>query len=286
LNIITNFFKFHVPDKTFKNFIFWSVIIIIGYTFPVLSKAQENQITNHLGMDFILVKPGSYMMGSPKGEAHRDNNEILHEKKIDKPFYLQTTEVTIKQWKAVIGKKLLGRKKGNDNMPVVRVSFYDCQKFIKKLNRMNIGIYRLPTEAEWEYASRAGTTTAYSWGDSIDCSKAMYGNNTKKQNECVNYLKSKGIRPNQAAPVKSFAPNSWGFYDMHGNVWEWCSDSYVEYNTLKVDGGFDPTRTESRIKRGGSWYKYGWYCRSANRAYAHPGARFKTTGFRLVLEAN
>jgi len=258
----------------------------MGWTFPALSKTQGEKITNDLGMDFILVKPGSFMMGSPENELHRDKNEVLHEMKIVKPFYLQSTEVTVKQWKAVIGKKLFGRKKGKDNMPVIQVSFYDCQDFIKKLNKMNKGFYRLPTEMEWEYASRAGTTTAYSWGDSIDCSKAMYGNNRQKQPECIKYFKSKGFSPNQAAPVKSFAPNPWGFYDMHGNVWEWCSDPYRKYKTHKINKGFDPIKTDSRIKRGGSWYKYGWYLRSANRAYAHPSAKFKTTGFRLVLEAD
>jgi formylglycine-generating enzyme required for sulfatase activity len=258
----------------------------MGCTFPVLSRAKEKKITNDLGMDFILVKPGSFMMGSPENELHRDKNEVLHEMKIVKSFYLQSTEVTVKQWKAVIGKKLFSRKKGKDNMPVVQVSFYDCQDFIKKLNKMNKGIYRLPTEMEWEYASRAGTTTAYSWGDSIDCSKAMYGNNRQKRTECIQHFKSMGFESNQAAPVKSFAPNPWGFYDMHGNVWEWCSDPYYEYTKHKDNTGFDLIKTGPRIKRGGSWYKYGWYCRSANRAYAHPGAKFKTTGFRLVLEAD
>ena len=251
-----------------------------------MSGAQEKQITNHLGMDFILVKPGSFMMGSPEDEQHRDKNEILHEMKIIKPFYLQSTEITVKQWKAVIGKKLFNRIKGSDNMPVVQVSFYDCLEFIKKLNKLNKGVYRLPTEMEWEYACRAGTTTAYSWGDTIDCSKAMFGNNSKKEPQCIKQFKSRGFLPNQAAPVKSFAPNPWGFYDMHGNVWEWCSDSYQDYKSHKADKGYDLIKTDTRIKRGGSWYKYGWYCRSANRAYAHPGAKFQTTGLRLVLEAD
>ena len=170
-------------------------------------------------------------------------------------------------------------------MPVTQVSFYDCQDFINKLNKMGKGVYRLPTEMEWEYACRAGTTTAYSFGDSIDCSKAMYGNNQQKLTECIQHFKSMGLAPNQAAPVKSFAPNPWGFYDMHGNVWEWCSDPYRDYKSHQIDTGYDPIKADTRIKRGGSWYKYGFYCRSANRAYAHPGAKFQTTGFRLVLEA-
>jgi len=259
-------------------------LIIIGS--PSFLNAQDKKITNYLGMNFILVQPGSFMMGSPDKEPHRDNNEVLHRVKILKPFYLQSTEVTVKQWKKVIGRKLFNRKKGTDETPVTRVSFYDALDFIKKINAMNKGFYRLPTEAEWEYACRAGTTTAYSFGDTIDCSKAVYGNNSKKQTECIQHFKSRGFRPNQAVPVKSFTPNPWGFYDMHGNVWEWCSDPYREYKNHTDDTRFDPTQTDTRIRRGGSWYKHGWSCRSANRAYAHPGAKFQTTGFRLVLEAD
>ncbi|WP_457553356.1 formylglycine-generating enzyme family protein [Desulfobacula sp.] len=272
--------------KKFKIFVLFFVLCLMGWIFPALPRAQEKKITNHLGMDFILVNPGSFMMGSPKDEPHRDGNEILHKMKISRPFYLQSTEVTIQQWEAVVGKNIFFNKKGTKNTPVTRVSFYDCQKFIKKLNAMNKGIYRLPTEAEWEYACRAGTATAYSWGDTIDCSKAMYANNSKKESKCINYFKPRGFPQNQAAPVKSFAPNPWGFYDMHGNVWEWCADPYQDYKTKQFDQGYDPIKTGTRVKRGGSWYKYGWYCRSANRAYAHPGAKFQTTGFRLVLEAD
>lgn len=284
--ISINFLKIHALNKGFKIFIFYLAAFIIGWIFPALPAAQEKKITNHLGMEFIRVTPGSFMMGSPESEPNRDKNEILHEMTILKPFYLQSTEVTVKQWKSVMGKKLFNRIKGTDNMPVVLVSFYDCQEFIKKLNNLNKGVYRLPTEMEWEYACRAETTTAYSFGNAIDCSKAMYGNNQQKQTDCIQHFKSMELLPNQAAPVKSFAPNPWGFYDMHGNVWEWCADPYLDYKSHIIDTGYDPIKTDTRIKRGGSWYKYGFYCRSANRAYAHPGAKFQTTGFRLVLEAD
>ena len=273
-------------NKGVKILIFCFAVLSAGWTFPVLSAALEKKITNPLEMEFILVKPGSFIMGSPDNEPHRDRNEKQKEIKILTPFYLQSTEVTIKQWRAVIGKKFFGRKKGMDTMPVTRVSFHDCQNFIKKLNKMDIGVYRLPTELEWEYACRAGTTTAYSWGNSIDCSKAMYGNNKLKQSECIQHFKSRGIKPNQAAPVKSFNPNPWGFFDMHGNVWEWCSDPYEKYNFRPVERGVSFVKTKMRIKRGGSWFKHGWSCRSANRAYAHPGGKFKTVGFRLILEAD
>jgi len=245
--------------------------------------ALEKKFTNHLGMEFIKVEPGSFIMGSPESEPYRDKNENQHKVTISRAFYLQATEVTLKQWEALMGTKLLSRKpKDEKNLPVTKVSFYDTQKFIKKLNSSDMvrnGRYMLPTEAQWEYACRAGTQTAYSWGDEIDCSKAMYQNNSKKASKCISLFKTRGMLPDRPAPVKSFAPNPWGFYDMHGNVWEWCSDPYREYNT---DAS---AKSGTRIKRGGSWFKYGIYLRSANRAYAHPGGKFQTTGFRLVFKA-
>ncbi len=237
-------------------------------------------------MSFILVEPGTFMMGSPKTERFRNSDETLHPAKIKTPYYLQTTEVTLKQWRTLMGRKWIGRRKGSDNMPVTRVSYYDCLKFISKLNKLGIGVYRLPTEAEWEYACRAGTTSAYSWGDAIDCSKAMYGNNKKKDGECLLFLASIKIAASGPAPVKSFAPNPLGFYDMHGNVWEWCSDEYMPHMSGMENMMSRVMDSESRIRRGGSWYNYGRFLRSANRTYAHPGAKFSTTGFRLVRETN
>ncbi len=248
--------------------------------------AAPTKITNTIGMEFILVRPGSFMMGSPETEPHRKTDETLHRVIISKPFYLQTTEVTIRQWRAVMGIRLFGRKKGRPDSPVTKVSFFDCQDFIKKLNSKGQGRYRLPTEAEWEYACRAGTTTAYSWGNDIDCSKAMYSNNTKKDSACTQYYISINLKPDCPAPVKSFKPNPWGFYDMHGNVWEWCADEYRLYTSRASDADYEAIKMETRIRRGGSWYKYGYYLRSANRTWAHPAAKFQTTGFRLVREAD
>jgi formylglycine-generating enzyme len=268
-----NFFYFFL-----SGFFFLSIFADTGFSL-------ENRFINHLGMEFIRVEPGSFIMGSPENEPYRDKNEIQHKVKITKAFYLQATEVTVKQWQAVMRRKMFGRKKSGDSHPVTKISFYDVEKYIKKLNNRNKfekGLYRLPTEVEWEYACRAGTTTAYSWGDKIDCTKAVYQNNTKKAFQCVSFLKSIDIDSDGPGPVKSFEPNSWGFYDMHGNVWEWCSDPYQEYQSTAAD----TMKSGTRIKRGGSWYKYGIYLRSANRAYAHPGGKFQTTGFRLIFEAD
>jgi formylglycine-generating enzyme len=248
--------------------------------------AQEKRITNHLGMTFIRVEPGAFQMGSPETETHRKTNENQHWVEIKTPFYLQETEVTLEQWQAVMGKAWFFRKKGNPETPVTRVSFYDCQKFIRKLNQAGTGRYRLPSEAEWEYACRAGTTTAYSWGDDIECAKAMYANTPKRHGVCSPHYQSLGLPVDGPAPVGSFPPNPWGFYDMHGNVWEWCQDEYLDDIREPGVNTAELMSARPRVRRGGSWYLYGRYLRSANRTYAHPGARYQTTGFRLVLEAD
>jgi len=114
----------------------------------------------------------------------------------------------------------------------------------------------------------------------------MFGNNSLKSPDCIKIFESRGLQIDLPAPVKSYPPNPWGFYDMHGNVWEWVADAYHGY--LAREDGVLPGKErawDTRIKRGGSWFMHGYYCRSANRAWAHPGGKFKTTGFRVVLEA-
>ncbi|MBA3009459.1 MAG: formylglycine-generating enzyme family protein, partial [Proteobacteria bacterium] len=250
------------PSRTARVFLVFLLILIC---IPTSATAQEKIITNNLEMTFILVEPGSFLMGSPKTEPFRDADEIHGTVKIKTAFYLQATEVTLKQWRALMGKEWFKKRKGTDHMPITQVSYYDCIRFIDRLNAQNAGVYRLPTDMEWEYACRAGTKTAYSWGDDIDCSKAMYGNNPKKDKECIPFLTAMKIDINGPAPVKSFPPNPWGFYDMHGNVWEWCSDKYGQYQSGTGGINYNPVDSDSRVRRGGSWYKHGYYLRSANR---------------------
>ncbi len=270
-----------IPVKWWAWFLFFCLILTTQ-----AAAGEENRITNHLGMTFIRVAPGTFLMGSPETEEHRTGNETQHQIHIKKSFYLQQNEVTLEQWRAVMGNSWFIKRDGTARTPVTRVSFYDVQKFIKKLNKKGSAQYRLPSEAEWEYACRAGTTTAYSWGNDIDCSKAMYANNQKKLCDCCDYYRSVGLPVNGPAPVGSFAPNPWGFYDMHGNVWEWCADVYSDDIRTPGVNTYDLFSSRPRVRRGGSWYKYGQFLRSANRTYAHPGARFQTTGFRLVRETD
>ncbi len=262
------------------------MVFFITALLEVRALAFEKSFSNSIGMKFLYVPAGTFIMGSPLQEPHRYKNEIQHQVSITKPFYIQSTEVTLRHWRTLMGKRFFSRRKGKNEMPVVEVSWYDCMKFIKKLNAMNEGAYRLPTEAEWEYACRAGSKSAYSWGDNIDCRKAMYGNNHLDYDECVECMRLKGITTDFPAPVKSFQPNAWGLYDMHGNVWEWCADWYGGYSEKALKDPYGPDSGDNKVRRGGSWFKYGYSCRSANRAHGNPSTRYRTTGFRLVREVN
>jgi formylglycine-generating enzyme required for sulfatase activity len=196
-------------------------------------KAQEVQrpsIQTINGMEFVEIPAGTFIMGSPKDEPGRYDDEEQHEVIIEKEFYLQTTPVTQSQWEAVMGNNPSRFKDNKDapNCPVESVSWYDVQEFVKKLNAapetIEKGIeYSLPTEAEWEYACRAGTTTPFWNGDCLSTDQANYDGNYPMPN-C-----EKGIYRQRTTPVKIFKPNPWGLFDMHGNVWEWCQDEYKPY---------------------------------------------------------
>jgi sulfatase modifying factor 1 len=271
-------------DKSLRLTIVFIVLFTLCTLSPSPSVAFEKLFQNSLGMTFVLIPAGKFRMGSPLNEPHRNRDEVQHLVTINQPFYIQSTEVTLKQWRTLMGAGLFGQHKGPDHIPVTRVSWYDAMEFIKKLNEQKQGFYRLPTEAEWEYACRAGSITAYGWGDNIDCTRAMYGNNTQRDPQCVDYVKSRGLPVDSPGPVKSYQPNAWGLYDMSGNVWEWCGDGYGKYSTQPVVDPVGPQSGSEKVRRGGSWFKYGFYCRSANRNYADPSDRYSTTGFRVVRE--
>lgn len=265
-------------------FLFLAILFASGLGGPSPLHSQERVFTNSIGMEFVLIPAGGFDMGSPPDEPLRDKGEILHRTYLSRPFYMQSSEVTVRQWTSVMGRRLLGRRSGPPDLPITRVSWFDCSEFIEKLNEKGEGIYRLPTEAEWEYTCRAGTGSAYPWGADIDCKRAMFGNSSQKGGECTAASESKGMRLDGPARVKSYPPNNWGLYDMNGNVWEWCHDWYGDYPRTQV---MDPTGADSgslKVRRGGSWRSEGYRLRCANRAYAHPASRFQNTGLRLVRE--
>jgi formylglycine-generating enzyme required for sulfatase activity len=187
-----------------------------------------------------------------------------HEVTLTKPFYMGKYEVTQEQWEAVMGNNP-SKEKGK-KLPVTNVSWEDCQEFIKKLNKKTDGGYRLPTEAEWEYACRAGTTTAYSFGDEM----------TPKE---ANYSDSNIGKP---VAVGSYKANAFGLYDMHGNVWEWCEDWWEDYPAEAVTDPKGPAKGENRVLRGGSFNNSASIARSSFRNYLSPTYRYSDYGFRLA----
>ena len=278
----------HDPaPKTASAFV-WLIasIVVLSSLFAGSVFAQPGQITNSVGMEFILIQPGSFIMGSPRDESYRDPDERQYGVTISKPYYIQATEVTQGQWEAVLGENPAYFKECGSDCPVERVSYYDCLKLIRELNKKKEGTYRFPTEAEWEYACRASTATPFYWGTEVECEKANFNNNTRRGTDrCAEYVENLGFKKNSTVPVASYPPNPWGLYDMAGNVWEWCEDFYkASYPGGPVTDPTGPNSGKERVRRGGSWFKYGTYCRSANRTRSHPASRYRTTGVRLVFE--
>ena len=231
-------------------------------------------------MTFVYIKPGSFMMGSPEDEPQRDEDEQQHRVALTKGFYLQTTEVTQGQWKAVMESDPSEFKDCGDDCPVEYVSWNDVHEFIQKLNGMqDKHQYRLPTEAEWEYACRAGSTTPFSFGRCISTDQANYDGDNPLEGCAAGKFRGKKV------PVGSFSPNAWGLYDMHGNVREWCQDRYDDYSSDSVSDPEGPYNRPYRVSRGGSWCNYGRSCRSAARYYGEPDNGDGLLGFRLACGA-
>jgi formylglycine-generating enzyme required for sulfatase activity len=211
----------------------------------------------------VLVPAGKFKMGSPASEKGRNNDEKQHEVTLTKPFFMGKYEVTQEQWELVMGDNPSSRNKGL-TLPVTDVSWNDCQKFIKNLNKKTNGGYRLPTEAEWEYACRAGTTTAYSYGDSLTKSDA---------NTASGSIMAAG----------SYKPNAFGLNDMHGNVWEWCEDWKANYPAEFVTDPKGPAAGEHRVLRGGAFLSNVSAARSSYRDRTISATnRDDTFGFRLA----
>ncbi len=228
---------------------------------------------NALGMNFVTIPAGSFMMGSVTGGS---DETPVHQVTL-RSFRLMTTEVTQGQWRAVMGENPSAYSDCGDNCPVEWVSWDEIQGFISRLNQQTGEVYRLPSESEWEYAARAGTTTAYWWGDEIGS-----GNANCNGSGCGDTFEN-------TAPVGSFAANPWGLYDMNGNVYEWVQDCYIgSYATTPVDGiahgQSNNCASGTRVLRGGSWHGSTGSLRSANRAWNAPDYRLSDFGFRLAQD--
>jgi formylglycine-generating enzyme required for sulfatase activity len=232
------------------------------------------QLVNSIGMRFVLIPAGSFFMGSPPEEALRGNDEgPLCRERIDRPFYLGVFPVTQKQYESVMkdNPSHFHRKNGGGpEYPVEQVSWDDCVAFCEKMSALSgekkAGrVYRLPSESEWEYACRAGTTTPFAFGAALGSDQANFdGNRPYGDAEVGPFLQ-------QTSKVGTYAANVYGLYDMHGNVWEWCSDWH--------------TPGSHRVLRGGSWNNSGHLCRSARRQKYAPDFRGDNVGFRVALDA-
>jgi formylglycine-generating enzyme required for sulfatase activity len=241
------------------------------------TKSVEKLITNSIGMKLALIPKGTFMMGSSVSEEGRDSDEgPQHSVTISKDYYLGVYEVTQEQYQRITGKNPSEFKGANN--PVEKISWEDAVAFCKKLSELPEEkaagrVYRLPTEAEWEYACRAGSTTRFGFGDS-DSQLGSYGW----------FSTNSG---NTTHPVGEKLPNAWGLYDMHGNVWEWCSDYFVDkYLNGAVTDPTGPATGSYRVNRGGCWKYLAANCRSASRSSYFPGNRLNYVGFRVALSSS
>ena len=281
-------------------FKFLAFMLAMNLIFNALAcSSRRNEIKKNdlsIPVGFVFIKGGSFIMGSPDSESERFGSEVLHSITVGS-FYMSKYTVTQKEYKEVTGENPSYFK--GDNLPVETVSWLDAVEYCNKrsiqegltpvyiltiieeeLTNINVDQYangyRLPTEAEWEYACRAGTTTPFNTGNNITTNQANYDGNFPYTNN------AKGIFRDKTTPVGSFAPNSWGLYDMHGNIWEWCSDFYGAYNKKNQK---DPWGMSGAyiVMRGGSWSDGGQLLRSAYRDYGSiRGARGANVGFRVV----
>ncbi|MFO0846446.1 MAG: bifunctional serine/threonine-protein kinase/formylglycine-generating enzyme family protein [Gemmataceae bacterium] len=227
------------------------------------------ELVDACGMRFRLIQPGSFLMGSPPDEPFRQEDEELPRTvRIDRPFYLATHPVTQQVYESAMKAKPSHFQKkngGGPNHPVEQVSWADAQAFCELVSKQAGRRCRLPTEAEWEYACRAGSQTPFSFGEGLSSTQANFDGNRPYGSAEPGPFRQK------TTPVGAFPPNAWGLYDLHGNVWEWCQDWY--------------TPGKARALRGGSWNNSGHTCRSARRQKYAPGYRADNVGFRVVLEA-
>lgn len=246
------------------------------HTEKSLPEKSTGKVTESLGMKFVLIQPGTFMMGSPADEPMRDDDETQHQVTLTKGFYLQTTEVSQGQWRSIMGNNPSYFKDCGDECPVECVSWNDCQEFIQRLNNQEgTENYRLPTEAEWEFACRAGGTKAFANGEMI----ARRCGHDPNLDDMGWYCGNSGKTTN---PVRQKNPNDWGTYDMHGNVWEWCQDLYGEYPSDHIVDPAGPSSGLRRVFRGGGWLHNISHCRSANRFRDTHGFNSRYVGFRLA----
>ncbi len=255
---------------------------------------------NGVELEMVLIPGGTFTMGAPEDEeGSKDNQRPQHQVTVP-TFFMGRYQVTQAQWRAVMNltpfKRTLNREPSHfkgDNLPVESVSWYDAVEFCTRLSNHSRRKYRLPSEAEWEYACRAGTTTPFHFGETITTDLANFSGRDDKYRKWVSPDSniSKEIYPKKTTPVGSFnASNAFGLSDMHGNVYEWCLDDWHnKYEKAPTDGsawvksdGNNNNNDRPRLLRGGSWYDITDVCRSANRHFGIPNLYLSSIGLRVV----
>jgi formylglycine-generating enzyme required for sulfatase activity/predicted Ser/Thr protein kinase len=252
--------------------------VVIKSQSSSLSIREEKEINLPGGVkiELILIPAGKFMMGSPPDEFAKDKSEHLHEVEISRDFWLGKYPVTQEQWRALMSRT--PSVFSGEKLPVEGLFWNDCQEYIEALNKVTGGGMRLPTDAEWEYACRAGSTTPFCFGDKITTRLANYdGNFTYGDGEKGGFLE-------RTTEVGAYPPNPWGLYDMHGNISEWCQD-YFNERYYWMSPPKDPTGPSSGntwVLRGGNWRSHPKYCRSAYRTGIAPGRKHGLSGFRIA----
>jgi formylglycine-generating enzyme required for sulfatase activity len=259
----------------------FALVVSLASDFPVIAQEKEppKDFTNSIGMKFVWIPPGNFMMGRPNDERPMVADETpLHKVTLTKGFYLGVHLVTQKQWQDVMGNnpsKFIG-----ENLPVETVSWNDCQQLVKKLQEKEAKdkkTYRLPTEAEWEYSCRAGTTTAYHFGATMTTDQANFRGDL-----------TGGVFRDKTTPVDQFPANAWGLHDMHGNLRQWCQDSYGFYpkgDVVDPQGGKVGKKQKfvRSVLRGGCWIFERDLCRAACRFSEDPAHRSYIIGLRVCF---
>jgi uncharacterized protein (TIGR02996 family) len=255
---------------------------------PAMAGPRPARLLNSLGMEFTLVPAGTFLMGAPESEPERYADELPQRPvTLTQSFYLGVYPVTQRQYEAIMGANpsdFHGGHNGGPDHPVDTVSWHDAVEFCRRLSdraseREAGRVYRLPTEAEWEHACRAGTTSPYSFGDVCSGREANCDGHYPYNGA------GKGPFLQRTTRVGTFEPNAWGLFDMHGNVWEWCADWYDRdsYRRGPTTDPTGPTDGEERVLRGGSWFFRAQRCRSAARLGVSPDGRYHIDGFRVAL---
>ena len=310
MGLIIAILESHPPDKSgmfimnSRWFLFSMAVVFLcvcgqdaAYPFPQDGAkpgeaGNPKVITNSIGMKLVLIPKGTFLMGSPPDEIGSKDDERRHEVTITRDYYMGVYEVTQAQYNKVMGRRNPSHFQGDrvaerhpqtnrvlkdvdsSNHPVERVSWEEAVEFCIKLSalpeeRKAGRVYCLPTEAQWEYACRAGSTTAYNYGNNLGslCDYAWYIDNSAGKTHAVGQKK----------------PNAWGLYDMHGNVWEWCSDWFDDnyYTQSPKYNPQGPDKGSDGVRRGGSWINPADDCRSANRSRIIPDFRYSNLGFRV-----